>query len=301
MEKKVKGVMVTLVQAGLEIEKLRVAAMVRKAHLERMGITDPETEKLIEVLVPVEEWVDGRVAKLLKAHAAYHWFSRVLGVGGENIGKVVGLIEAFGHYYDVGDPLIPSFVNRIPEEYAVTENGKVVWKMGIWVEGIERLPTISALSKYSGFDVQNGKAPARAKGSKTTYNSRLRSMCWRLASSLLRAKGKYYEYYLAQKERYTQRYLAEGKQIVPATSLPKVEGKKRETDAFISEGHIHNQALRKMIKLFLSGLWLTWREAAGLPVTKPYAIEQLGHDSFIDPWEMVDRPEKKQRRRKTKK
>lgn len=295
MKKQAKGTMVNLVKAGLEIEKLRVAAMVRKAHLARMGVTDPETEKLIEVLVPVEEWVDGRVAELLKAHFAYYWFSRVKGVGGENIGKVVGLIEAFGHYYDVGDPLIPSFVNRVPEEYAVTVNGKVVWKVGIWVEGIERLPTISALSKYSGFDVKNGKAPARAKGSKTTYNSRLRSMCWRMASSLLRAKGKYYEYYLAQKERYTQRYLAEGKQIVPATSLPKVEGKRRETDAFISEGHVHNQALRKMIKLFLSGLWLTWREAAGLPVTKPYPIDQLGHDSFISPWEMVDRPEKKQR------
>ncbi len=301
MENKVKGAMVTLVQAGLEIEKLRVAAMVRQAHLERMSRKDPETEQLIAVLLPVEEWVDGRVAELLKAHPAYHWFSRVKGVGGENIGKVVGLIEAFGRYYDIGDSWIPSFVNRVPEEYQVIEGGKTVTKVGVWVEGIERLPTISALSKYSGFDVRNGKAPARAKGSLTTYNSRLRSMCWSLGSSLLRAKGKYYEYYQAQKDRYTHRYLAEGKQIVPATALPKVEGKKRETDAFISEGHVHNQALRKMIKLFLSGLWLTWREAEGLPVTKPYAIEQLGHDSFIDPWEMVDRPEKKQRRRKVKK
>jgi len=26
-----------------------------------------------------------------------------------------------------------------------------------------------------------------------------------------------------------------------------------------------------------------------LPVTKPYAIDKLGHDSFIDPWSMTDR------------
>jgi hypothetical protein len=77
--------------------------------------------------------------------------------------------------------------------------------------------------------------------------------------------------------------------IVPAASLPKVDGKKTETDKYISEGHIHNMALRKMIKLFLACLWLTWREGLGLSITKPYAIEKLGHKSFIDPWEMADK------------
>jgi hypothetical protein len=48
-------------------------------------------------------------------------------------------------------------------------------------------------------------------------------------------------------------------------------------------------ALRKMVKLFLACLWLEWRKAEGLPLTKPYAIEQLGHDSFISPEEMCDR------------
>ena len=57
----------------------------------------------------------------------------------------------------------------------------------------------------------------------------------------------------------------------------------------IAEGHVHNQAMRKMVKLFLACLWLTWREAEGLPVAKPYAIDQLGHDSYIAPWDMVDR------------
>jgi len=57
----------------------------------------------------------------------------------------------------------------------------------------------------------------------------------------------------------------------------------------ISEGHIHNMALRKMIKLFLVCLWVVWREEEGLSVTKPYAIDRLGHNSYIGPWEMVDR------------
>jgi len=235
------------VDATLAIEKQRVASEVRQSHLALQGRSDPETDELHRRIKDLEDYIDGRIADLLKAHPAYPWFSKVKGIGKENIGKVVGQVD------------------------------------------IERATTISALWKFAGFSVENGKAPKRAKGEKLSYNSQLRSMCWRLGSSLLRARGKFYDYYLAQKAVYVQRYENQGRAIVPATALPKIEGKKQETDSIISEGHVHNQALRKMIKLFLACLWLTWREAEGLPVTKPYAIDKLGHDSFIDPWEMVDR------------
>lgn len=236
-----------LVDATLAIEKQRVASEVRQSHLALQGRSDPETDELHRRIKDLEDYIDGRIADLLKAHPAYPWFSKVKGIGKENIGKVVGQVD------------------------------------------IERATTISALWKFAGFSVENGKAPKRAKGEKLSYNSQLRSMCWRLGSSLLRARGKFYNYYLAQKDAYIQRYENQGRTIVPATALPKVDGKKKETDSVISEGHVHNQALRKMIKLFLACLWLTWREAEGLPVTKPYAIDKLGHNSFIDPWEMVDR------------
>lgn len=236
-----------LVDATLAIEKPRVAIEVRRSHLVLQGRSDPETNELHRRIKELEDYVDGRIAGLLKAHPAYPWFSKVKGIGKENIGKVVGQIN------------------------------------------IERAITISALWKFAGFSVENGVAPRRTKGEKLSYNSRLRSMCWRLGSSLLRARGKFYDYYLAQKETYVQRYENQGWKVVPAANLPKKDGKRYESEGVISEGHVHNQALRKMIKLFLACLWLTWREAAGLPVTNPYAIDKLGHNSFIDPWEMVDR------------
>jgi len=120
-------------------------------------------------------------------------------------------------------------------------------------------------------------------------------MCWRVGGSLLKARGKFYEYYLSQKEAYVKRFEAQGYRIVPAANLPKVKGKKVEGDGFISEGHIHNMALRKMIKLFLSCLWLAWREGLGLPITSPYSIGVLKHDSFIRPEDMVDRKPKEKR------
>jgi len=236
-----------MVDASLAVEKLRVAAQVRQSHLKLRERTDPETDELCKRLVGLEEFIDGRVAYLIKNHPAYGWFSKVKGVGRENIGKVVATVD------------------------------------------IERATTISALWKYAGFSVENGASERRVKGEKLHYNSQLRSMCWRLASSLLKAKGKFYEYYLKEKDKYYQRFENRSVKIVPATSLPKKDGKRYEPEGMISEGHVHNMALRKMIKLFLSSLWLVWREAEGLPVTSPYPIDRLGHDSLIDPWRMTDK------------
>lgn len=238
----------TLVNATLAVEKIRVRTQVRQTHLSLQDKNDPETDELLIKLQDLEKHIDGRIAIILTSHPAYDWFSRVKGIGKENIAKVVGMVD------------------------------------------IEKANTISSLWKFAGFSVEDGKAPKRVKGGgKLSYNSQLRSMCWRLGSSLLRAKGVFYEYYLQQKDRYMQRFENEGVKVAPTTSLPKVGGKRTETEGYISEGHVHNMALRKMIKLFLACLWLKWRESAGLPITEPYAIGVLKHDSMIDPENMVDK------------
>jgi len=238
-----------LVDATLTIEKLRISSQIRQTHLKRQGTDDPETDELLRRIKTLELYVDGRIASLITSHPAFPWFSRVKGVGKENIGKVVALID------------------------------------------IEKATTISALWKYSGYAVDNGHAPRRIKGGGTlTYNSELRTMCWRLATSLLKANGKFHQYYLAQKDQYRQRYENEGIRIVPSAELPKnKDGKLFEPEGVISGGHLHQQALRKMIKLFLACLWLTWRKAEGLPLSRPYAIDHLHHNSMIEPCQMVDK------------
>jgi len=246
-----------LINAVLEIEKLRVAAQVRQTHLGLQGRQDTETDELLSRIKDLEEYADGRVAEIIKGHSAYPWFSRVKGIGRENIGKVLGLVD------------------------------------------INKANTISALWQFAGYGVKDGRAPKRVKGGgKLTYNSQLRSMCWRLGGSLLKGSGKFYEFYVVEKTKYVERYLREGVKIVPTNKLPKKDGKYYEPEGVISEGHVHNQALRKMIKIFLACLWLVWREAEGLPTRAPYSAEYQGHTHIISPWEMVDREEKKSRRAK---
>jgi len=262
----------TMVDAALAVERRRVATEVGITHLALQGKEDPERNELHRRLKDLEDFVDGRVAYLIQGHPAYPWFSLVLGVGRENIGKVVGPID------------------------------------------IERAKTISALWKFTGFSVEDGIAPKRIKGGgKLSYNSQLRSMCWRLATSLKRARGKFYEYYIKEKDKYTERFESQGYKILstpqgkwvclncgaswakkrgitPCCSNQSIEKKLRgEPQGIIWLGHLDAMAVRKMIKLFLACLWLVWREAEGLPLTNPYAIDILKHQSLIDPWEMTDR------------
>lgn len=235
------------------IQKARIACQNRNTHLSKRDLVDETTLSAQKKIEELEEWLNDRVREIVKEHPAYEWFSKVKGIGGVNIGKVLGLID------------------------------------------IKRCNTISSLWRYAvGAPIgEEGKrrVEKREKFKELHYNITLKTMCWRLAMSLLRANGKYAEYYRKEKDKLMERFESQGIKIVPAEELPEENGKKVEKiekGGFISLGHVNNMALRKMIKLFLSHLWLVWRKAEGLPVTEPYAIRFKGHTDFIAPEDMID-------------
>jgi len=157
---------------------------------------------------------------------------------------------------------------------------------------IEWAGTVSALWRFAG------QAPGdkREKGQVLHFSMALKTHCWKVGTSLMRARGRYYMYYCEQKKRYEERFTNEGLKIVA--------GKKGgEKPGEISKGHIHSMALRKMIKLFLSHFWAVYRQSAGLPVSKPYVNEQLKHDTYYEPFmdedmEVVKPPKKRGRPKK---
>jgi len=285
------------------VEKEVVRCKVRLSHLELQDRTCEDTEKVGQMLQGVEHWIEGRIAVLLKDHPAYPWFSRVQGVGHENIPKCIAPLRI-----------------KPAQGYRKNKDTKA-----LELVDLPYADTISAMWRFTGFGLNEDRKPdKRIPGETLHYNAELRTMWWRLASSLLRAglrqkcsvckalvgqnsidKGehrcknavfepvaitRFAQYYLDQKARDIEQWTAKGGTIVPASTLPKnADGKRYEPEGVMSEGHVHNRALRKMIKLFQSCLFLVWREAEGLPATKPYPIDKLGHNSMIDPWKMVDR------------
>jgi len=287
------------------VERETTRLTIRLSHLKLQNRTDEETTKVLEKLVVVEDYIDGRIAVIIKHHPAYPWFSKVKGIGPENIAKCLGPLRI-----------------KPQQGYRKNEEGKLE------LVNLPFAATISAVWAFSGYAPgDDGKAMKPREGEVLHYNKELRSLWWRLGSSLLKAslrqkcsicgclvgqaniethkrkhaKGnrvilfttvgtsEFGRYYLQQKARLTEEHLNKGGKIVPATELPKKDGKKYEPEGTLSEGHVHNRALRKMIKLFQGCLFLVWREAEGLPPTKPYAIDKLGHNSMIEPWKMVDK------------
>ncbi len=290
--------MVVVSNAAITTEKVRIAAQVRLTHLAKRGNDCPFTREILRRAEEFEQWADATLAGLVRNHPTSHWTKRVKGTGGEAIGKVLGHIDNFGRFYELGDPMIPSCVKRLPIEV----DGKKL----VWVEGIERFPTPSKLHAYAGM-----KPGQRREANKLlSFNDELRTMLWRLGVSLMKSKGKFYDFYHQYRMRLMARFMREHIKVLPtpktrfcvgcneekgvksARFCPKCGTElalKTEPPGFIWEGHVRQMCMRRMIKLFLDLLWAVWREAKDLPLRQPYAVEFLGHSTIITPWDMVDR------------
>lgn len=135
---------------------------------------------------------------------------------------------------------------------------------------ITRCNTVSALWRYAGYGVVDGKRERPTKGEKLHYNARLKTMVWRLIGLQVRLNGPYAVEYRNAKHTYM------------TTKGP--EGRKEWT-----LGHCELAARRKAAKLFLSHLWLVWREAEGLPTRSPWIAEHdpSGQHTMSDPWKYV--------------
>ena len=246
-------------EVSLVAEGVRVPLEVRLAHLERRRLTCPVTTELLKLTSDYEASVDAMLARHIAQHPAYPWFSHVKGCGPENIAKVVAEIEAFGRYYPVGDPMIPHYVNREPEEYqkvidpedyplakhaqvistatyrtlVVTEytregrryfHYKVVGKDRNWTTEVLRgvwVEGIERLATPSKLRKLSGHMPGlkREKGHLLAYNETLKMLMWRMGTSLMRAGGKFYSFYSTYKLYLIERETAKGTKIMPT---PKV-------------------------------------------------------------------------------
>ena len=129
---------------------------------------------------------------------------------------------------------------------------------------IRRANSISALWRYAGQGVNGeGERDRPRKGEKLPYNAGLKKTCYLIGTSFMRAGSPYRAEYDQAKEFYT-------------VNRPDW-----------TKGHCDMAAKRKMIKMFLSHLWIVWRDAEGLPLSAPYAAQHLGHDGIVPPWQYV--------------
>lgn len=126
---------------------------------------------------------------------------------------------------------------------------------------ISRSPTVSAFWRYAGYAVINGEREKKTKGEKLRYNARLKKICYLIGMSFIKSRSPYADVYYSSKAYY--------------------EANRPDWTKL----HIHNAAIRRMIKHFLTHLWLVWRELEGYETRSLYVEEYLGHEHITSPAE----------------
>jgi hypothetical protein len=249
-----------------QVQKLRIANSNRSfASVEGEDETIPEgfVVEIVEDLEALEKKIFRQMKRTVKHHPAWEWLDGVKGMGPTLSTKILGLIS-----------------------------------------DIEKFETISKLWSFSGYGLYDGKRQTPVKGEKLSYNRRLKTAVYLAGDSFIKSRSPYRDLYDEAKVYYRRvKQLEPMDEVLSLDEVPDREtpdGKKewdklikeankatgaKNDEAVWSDGHVDNAARRKMVKVFLSHLWLVWREAEGLPVSGPYITEHdPKHTHVIGPW-----------------
>ena len=118
-------------------------------------------------------------------------------------------------------------------------------------------------------------AQRRIKGSIIDYNPKMKKLCRNMALSLIQYNEFYGDLYNQYLEQYMQR-----DNLLDNINTAKYKEAVLEK---IRTSKATKMARRKMVKIFLSHLWVTWRKMEGLTVTRPYIFDIGGHSNYISP------------------
>jgi len=113
----------------------------------------------------------------------------------------------------------------------------------------------------------------RISGYQSNWNDKLKVLAWKAGISFVKqtpTRSKYRALY--DKIKKAEHQLHPNKVTENSKTL-------------YNDGHLHNRAMRKVVKIFLAHLWQTWRRQKGLVATEPYTKQLLGHsvvEAFTD-------------------
>lgn len=182
------------------------------------------------------------------------------------------------------------------------DNPECIWaynQVGVGpviASGLASMIDVNRLGRISALWLIAGQAPGKdrkVKGQKLTYNPRLKVLMFKLGECFVKVSGNEKAYYGKVYKQFKQieidknesgKYAeAAAKELASKKFRDDTETKARLLEGKLSDGHLHSRAKRKTVKMFLSHYWLVARQKRGLPISRPYVHEHLGHDDIILP------------------
>ena len=154
------------------------------------------------------------------------------------------------------------------------KEGSLAAQLLAQIDDIGKFDTVSKLWRFSGQAVIDGVAERNAKGEKSHYNRKLKSICWLVVDQFIKQQTPLYvDIYYAEKLRLRTLY---------PTPIENPRKDSRWPQAF-TDSHVHRMAMRKVAKIFLQHIWVVWRTYEGLPISEPYVQAILKHTDIIPP------------------
>lgn len=162
-----------------------------------------------------EDIIKKSIEKLTKQHPWGEYLLSIRGVGPVIAGGIIG--ELCGDIYSSID------------KGNIKEGGKLP-KPVLVGHGPRTFERTSDLWAYAGYGVREGKAIKRTTGETSSWNKYLKLLCYKFAENQIK-QGEEYRKIYDERKTYEQ-----------------------STHPELTKGHIHNRAMRYMIKKFLSNI-----------------------------------------------
>lgn len=246
------------------------------------------------------------------------WLKGVRGVGPCIAGSIIAYTDG-DHYEALKDDLdiqkakargleVVEREVKVRGEYG--EKPKAVKGTYTQRRGIGAFDTVSKYWTYCGIGLNKDGMPQRPqRGVRSNYCRELQVVAWKAAESFVRLGAGYRKLYEQQKARLEVRgpqwisttsdaYWLRGRLLMESTKSfkagtiltnAKIEKLKRDGVKKVLLGwrpvHIEKQARRIVKKIFMSHVWMKWRELEGLPFVPPYIVEHGDHRTIILPYD----------------
>ncbi len=165
-------------------------------------------------------------------------------------------------------------------------------KLAAMIDDIGNFATISKLWRFAGWAVIEGNIDRCQKGVKSPYNRKLKSCVFLIVDGFIKHRTPVYrDYYDEQRARESRLHPypictkcgGRGVQVGQNWKCSDCGQGATGQGLKYTPAHLNKRAIRKVAKLFLSHLWVKWREFEGLTVSEPYVQAVMGHTNIIPP------------------
>lgn len=287
-----------LVSSMFDVQKLRISLENRFR-----GMNDNKLIAFIEGMGSLEGNVKGIIKGDVQQYPIHKWIIAQNGLSFDLAGQLIGLIHPISRFSNIsklhayaGMAVIGVCETCGKRHYTLEEKPdkilhtatrlKEQWEKKIVKEGqpdfVKRAIEMTCTCEKS---IVKKIAQRKIKDSLLDYNPALKMVSYKVGTQFIKQGDYYRKLYDEYRKEYALR--EDLKAELEAKKGKKIKAKGDGNGSVETEtkgsAHIHRMAQRKMVKDFLSDLWVVWRELEGLPVTMPYAIGVLGHSDYRQP------------------